>query len=264
MSEDRLAAKTMAEELNRINVRRQNIGSSIKAEVLSRLTDEYLADHKLVLMSGQEWHPGVIGIVASQVAETYCRPTVLIGINEGMGRGSARSVPGFNIYELLNIGQEYFLDFGGHEGAAGFEILPENIEKLQHKLTNAINERLKAADLVPQLEIDAVLEPEIISLNLIKGLDQLAPFGEGNPPPVFLTQGLTLIDQRTVGKDGRHLKLWLEKAGNRLEAVGFGLGPSASKARVGSKYDIAYNLEANEWNGFESAQFSLIDFKEVG
>jgi len=168
LSDDPLRAREMAQELGRINSRRQDIGGAIKEEVFSVLTDQYVADHKLLILSGDNWHPGVIGIVASQVVDTYHRPAVLIGINEGMGRGSARSIAGLNMYEILLTCRDLFLDFGGHEGAAGFAIRPDNIPELKRRLQRHVDEQVSPDSLVPRLEIDAPLEPEQVTLTLIK------------------------------------------------------------------------------------------------
>jgi len=263
LSDDPRQAGELARELGRINVRRQELGSSIKAAVFSSLTDAFVEENKLILLSGRDWHPGVIGIVASQVVEAFARPTVLIGVSDGVGRGSARSVEGLNIFGLLNTCRDLFVNFGGHEGAAGFEIVAENIPVFRDRLKAEVDERIKPEDLVPKIEIDAELLPAQISLNLIKSLDVLAPHGEGNPAPSFMMCGLSLSDFKKVGKTGKHLKAWFNKDGIDLEAIGFGMGDlNSPHLSVGNYYDIAFNLESNEYNGFEKAQLSLIDIKE--
>jgi single-stranded-DNA-specific exonuclease len=261
LASDEAAAKIMAEELDRINVRRQKLGAEIKEEVFARIDPAFLADNPLILLSGDKWHPGVIGIVASQVAETFGRPTVLIGINEGMGRGSARSVEGVNIFLLLDACRDLFLDFGGHEGAAGFAIIPENIPRLRERLMAAVKEQVDPAALELKLYIDAELKPAEISLGLIKELDRLAPFGEGNEAPIFQINGLPLTEFKLVGKNGRHLKAWFDLDGVRVETIGFGFASSGEKLVVGHKYDLAVNLGTNEFNGFEKAQLSLVDLR---
>jgi single-stranded-DNA-specific exonuclease len=206
----------------------------------------------------------VIGIVASQVVNAFSRPTVLIGVNDGVGRGSARSVEGLNIFSLLNSCRDLFIDFGGHEGAAGFAIKTDNIAELKERLKAEVEKRVRPEDLVPKIEIDAELAPQQITLGAIKELELLAPHGEGNPAPIFMIRGLALSDYKKVGKDGKHLKAWFEKDGVNLDAIGFGLGENNSPhLSVGNYYDIVCNLERNEWNGFESAQLMLIDVKEA-
>ncbi|MDD5594485.1 MAG: single-stranded-DNA-specific exonuclease RecJ [Candidatus Margulisbacteria bacterium] len=263
LSDNQLEAGELARELGRINSRRQELGSSIKEEVFSSIDENYLADNKLILLSGQDWHPGVIGIVASQVVDAYSRPTVLIGIKDGVGRGSARSVEGLNIFSLLNTCRDLFIDFGGHEGAAGFEIALLNIPELKSRLKDEVEKRIKPEDLIPKIEIDAELDPAQISLNMIKELELLAPHGEGNPAPVFMIKRVTLSDFRKVGKTSKHLKARFEGDGGvNLEAIGFGLGNLADGLAGQKEYDLAFNLECNEFNGFETAQLSLIDMRE--
>lgn len=262
LSDDPARTRELAQELNRINSRRQDIGSSMAKEVFSQLNEAFISQNKLVLLSGENWHPGVIGIVASQVVDAFCRPAVLIGVNDGMGRGSARSTEGLNIYEILDSCRDLFLDFGGHEGAAGFEISPENIPELKRRLSARVEEAIKPEDLIPRVKIDAEMGPSEITLSLIKELERLAPFGEGNPAPVFMLRGLCLSNFKKVGSDGKHLKAWFARDGINLETIGFGLGNLAGKLDYQKVYDIAVNLESNEYNGFETAQLSLVDVRE--
>ncbi|MFA5113644.1 MAG: single-stranded-DNA-specific exonuclease RecJ [Candidatus Margulisiibacteriota bacterium] len=263
LTDDPSKGKEMAQELNRINSRRQDIGAAIKDEVFAQLSDDYLAAHRLIVLAGENWHPGVIGIVASQIVDRYGKPAILIGINEGVGRGSARSVAGFNIYAILDSCRDLFLDFGGHEGAAGFEIEPARVPELQQRLGEQLAKNIDPESMVPKLELDAQIDPQEISLALIRELAKLAPFGEGNPSPLFMIGGLALAELKTVGKEGKHLKAWFGSNGIRLETIGFGFGALADKLDYNKEYDLAVNLEANEYNGFESVQLSLVDIREA-
>lgn len=260
LTDDPIQAKELAQEISRINTRRQSIGASIKEEAFAKLKDEFSQANKLIVLAGENWHAGVIGIIASQIVEAFNRPAVLIGINNGTGRGSARSVDGLNIYDILNSCHDLFLDFGGHAGAAGFEVKTDDIPELKRRLEAKAADSIRAEDLIPTVEIDAAVEPAQITLNLIKELERLAPFGEGNAEPVLMSSNLTLKDFKTVGKEGKHLKAWFEKDGVNLETIGFGLGES--QLIVGNNYDIAFNLESNVWNGFEKAQLGLVDIRE--
>jgi len=264
LTDDTVQAKALARELNQINLRRRDIGSNIKEEVFSKLDDKYVSENKLIFMWGENWHPGVIGIAASQVVDRFFRPTVLVGINDGVGRGSARSVEGFNIYGLLESCRDLFLDFGGHEGAAGFEIRSENIPELENRLKEKIDNLVTLEELRPRIAIDAELDPSAITMGLIKEMELLDPHGEGNPPPIFMSRGLNLIDIRRVGSKGRHLKLKFTDQSVNLDTIGFDMGSLADRLSYDGTYDVAYNLEANEWNGFEVAQLSLVDIREAG
>lgn len=263
LASDPAQARTLAKELNQINSRRQDIGKAIKEEVFSRLEEINIAENKLVVLSGENWHPGVIGIIASQVVDRYFRPAVLIGINDGVGRGSARSIEGLNIYELLDSCHDLFLDFGGHEGAAGFEILPAKIAELERRLRETIDVTISAEVLIPKVKIDAEINPATITLSLIKELEKIGPHGEGNTTPVYMSRNLQILDLRKVGSAGKHLKAKFSNGNISLETVGFGLGYLVNQLSYDKSYDIAYELSANEWNGFEMAQLSLVDIREA-
>ncbi|MFH1542635.1 MAG: single-stranded-DNA-specific exonuclease RecJ [bacterium] len=263
ITDDAENARSIATELQKINLKRRAIGTSIQDSVFNRITDEHVANNKVVVMSGEDWHPGVVGIVASKVVDTYSRPAVLVAVNDGVGRGSARSVSGINIYELLASCSDLFVEFGGHAGAAGFEIKPENINNFITRLQDHANKTVSNESLKPVIEIDAELAPNKISLNLVKELSRLEPFGEGNPEPIFVSRKLNLVEQRRVGGTGKHLKAKFADGPVTLEAIGFGLGDMSDNLNYNDKYDVVYNLQANEWNGFETVQLCLIDIRKA-
>ncbi len=260
ITRDQLKARTLALELNRLNSKRQSIGKQIQEEVFSKIGEN---PEKSIVLCGNSWNPGVIGIVASQVVEKYYRPAVLIGLNEGIGRGSARSIDGINIFGALNECRDLFSDFGGHKKAAGFEVVEDNIPELIRRLKEIIDEMMSDEDLMPTLEIETVLDPREITMGLASELELLDPHGEDNPPPVFASYGLKLIDMRRVG-DGSHLKARFTDGKVTLDSIGFSLGGMAPKLTLGDNYDLAYNLEVNEFNGFESAQLNVVDIRSEG
>ncbi|MFA4967931.1 MAG: single-stranded-DNA-specific exonuclease RecJ [Candidatus Margulisiibacteriota bacterium] len=260
-SKDKEEAAQMAQEINKINQRRQGIGENMQEEVFKIMAEQ--KGQKILIASGNDWHPGVIGIIASRVVDAYYRPTVIIGINEGVGRGSARSIDDFSIFGILDTCRDLFNDFGGHEGAAGFEIDPEKIPELKTRLLEKIDALITEDTLTPKIVIDCEISPRQITLGQIKELEALDPFGQGNPSPVFMTKALTLSDLKKVGAGGSHLKIKMSDGQATLEVIGFRMGDVAARLSIGKSYDIAYNLEANEWNGFESAQLNLQDIKEA-
>jgi single-stranded-DNA-specific exonuclease len=260
-STDPAEARSAAKTLTEINVRRQGIGVNIQEEVFAKIKSQD-SNEKIIIVSGENWHPGVIGIVASRVVDAYYRPAVLIGINEGVGRGSARSIDGLNVFEILESCRDLFLDFGGHEAAAGFEIDPKNIPELTQRLIAQAEAKVVPEKLIPKVTIDSNLSAPEITLGLIKELEIIAPYGQGNPAPAFSTLGLTVVESRTVGKDGGHLKLKFSDGKNYLEAIGFRMGEVQKELDFKKRYDIAYNLESNLWNGFETAQLNLMDIRE--
>jgi single-stranded-DNA-specific exonuclease len=256
-TKDELIAKKLALELNRLNSKRQSIGSQIQEEVFAKIGDK---PERSIVLSGNSWNPGVIGIVASQVVDRYYRPAVLIGVNEGIGRGSARSIDGINIFNVLKECRDLFTDFGGHKKAAGFEVVEDNIPELTKRLKEIIDGLVSDEELVPTLEIESALDAKDITMSLASELELLDPHGEENPPPVFISCGLKLIDMRRVG-DGTHLKARFTDGKVTLDSIGFSLGDLASKLKLGDLYDLAYNLEVNEFNGLESAQLNLVDIR---
>jgi len=262
-TDDPERARELAKELSQINTRRQGIGRDIKEEVFSQLNDDYVRDNRLVVLSGQDWHPGVIGIVASQVVDRFSRPAVLIGTSNGRGRGSARSIEGINIFNILSTCQDLFTDFGGHAGAAGFEIESGKIPELIKRLQKIGEERISPDDLRAKIEIDSIIDPSRITMTMVKELEILDPHGEGTPLPVFSSGGLTLSSAKTVGADGRHLKAKFTDGRVTIDVIGFGFGNYLGRLSYDRKYDIAYHLEANEWDGFETVQMSLVDVRET-
>jgi single-stranded-DNA-specific exonuclease len=257
ITKDELKAKTLALELCKLNTKRQSIGAQIQKEAFAMIDS---TPSKSIILHGNSWNPGVIGIVASQIVDKYYRPTVLIGINEGIGRGSARSIDGLNIYEALDSCRDLFNDFGGHKKAAGFEIQAEKIPELIERLRTRIEEDLIDEELVPLLEIESMLDPKAINMGLASELELLAPFGEENQVPTFASHDLKLIEMKRVG-DGSHLKARFTEGTVTLDSIGFSMGTLANKMKLGDNYDLAYNLEVNEYNGFESAQLNLVDIR---
>ena len=254
-------ANRTANEINQINIRRQGIGENIQEEIFIKIADQ--KENKMIIASGDGWHPGVIGIVASRVVDAYYRPTVLIGINDGVGRGTARTIAEFNIFETLDTCRDLFTDFGGHERAAGFEIDPDKIPELKARLLENAEQKISDDLLIPRIQIDAEINPGQITLGLIKEIESLGPFGQGNPAPVLMTKNLILSNMRKVGSGGSHLKIKMSDGSSNLEIMGFGKGDLAYDLSIGKSYDITYNLQSNEWNGFESAQLNLVDIKET-
>ncbi len=259
LASDETSARDMAHQLNKINAKRQSIGSEIQEEAFS-LAKNAPAEDGLIVLEGKGWHPGVIGIVASQLVDAFWRPVVLIGVCNGAGRGSARSVDGVNVFALLQSCKDMFSDFGGHENAAGFEISSDRIPELKKRLLTAAKNNIKPEDLTPSVKIDCGIKMENISLGLVKELEGLGPHGKGNPEPVFMTGGLKLVDLKKVG-DGSHLKAKFTDGRSTLDVIGFGLGDRAGELDYASNYDIAYGLRSSEWGGFETAELRLIDFK---
>lgn len=261
LEDDPQKAKNIADEINFVNSERQQIGTLIGEDVFSRINDP--ENTKLIMLSGKNWHPGVIGIVASRISERYNRPSILISDSGRVCRGSARSIEGFDIYKLLLSCKDIFSDFGGHKDAAGFEMPSDSIEELKKRLSREIEGSFTFDELMPKTKIDVELEPENISCELAREIETLAPFGQGNPSPVFMTRAMQVRSCARVGAKKSHLKLMLSRGGISLDAIGFGLGEFADEVPVDEKVDIAYNISVNEWDGFVLPQAQIVDIRRT-
>lgn len=259
LEDDPLKARMIAGEINRINTERQQIGGLIGDDAYSRLRDVDVK--QLIVLSGKGWHPGVIGIVASKIAEKFNRPTILISHDKDSCRGSARSIEGFDVYGLLASCRDLFSDFGGHKDAAGFEMPAGNIQALEDRLSKEIAGTIKIENLVPRTKIDAEIDPGMISLKLASELEKLEPFGSGNRSPVFVSKKLRITGKKKVGSKGNHLKLKLSNGKSVIDSIGFGMGAIDEKLIKDQDFDVAYNLSLNRWDGFEIPQMELVDLR---
>jgi single-stranded-DNA-specific exonuclease len=261
ITDDESEAKKLAEKLHYINAERQQLTNQvIKIAQKKHRESENFRETKVILLTHQEWHEGIIGLVAGRIKEEFYRPTVIISQGEEISKGSARSIAGFNIVEAIRECGEHLVDAGGHKMAAGFTIETKKINAFHKKLIEVAEQRLDQKLLSPIISIDACLKPTSINWDLLKKLKQFEPFGIGNPRPIFLTEGLQVSTVKTVGSDDKHLKLWL-KSSNNLSGIGFNLGHRADKIFAGDVIDIVYSLEENAWNGNRSLQLRIKDLK---
>ena len=213
-----------------------------------------------IVLADEAWHPGVIGIVASRVVEQTARPVFLIAVQGGVGKGSGRSIPAFDLHAALAACGDLLVKHGGHRAAAGLTVRPEQIPAFAERFNAVARERLTAADLVRDLRIDLELPLAEATDDIEKLLRHLEPFGIGNPGPLFAARGVTVASGATkIGADG--LKFLVESPAGRLEAVGWGLASRAADIRQGATIDLAYKLERNEFRGRSSLQLAVSDFK---
>jgi single-stranded-DNA-specific exonuclease len=263
LTEDANEARRLAEQLDATNRSRQEEDSRTLDEALHLLSDRYdpETDYGVVLWS-EGWHPGVIGIVASRVVECVHRPVVLVAVEQGRGRGSARSVPGFHLYEALHACAHHLGRFGGHRQAAGMDIEEARLPAFREDFNATARERLSAESLRPVLRPDLELPPGEADLDLAHWLSYLGPHGIGNPGPIFLARDVALEGAKVVGE--KHLKVALVAGRARLEAIGFGMAERhAPEALRGARWDVLYRLERNEWRGTARAQARLVDVRRA-
>ncbi|MCI0453425.1 MAG: single-stranded-DNA-specific exonuclease RecJ [Candidatus Dadabacteria bacterium] len=254
ISEDLGKAKELAKILNQENSKRQNIEEDIFLDAVSEVESnpEFLSSNSIVL-SSHNWHVGVIGIVATRLVEHYQKPTMLISIQEsGIGKGSGRSVQGIDIHAVLSGCKELFEQFGGHELAAGISIKEERINEFRKRFEKAVS--MSGKDFASKIRIDDVLGLSEITDEVVSELELLAPFGIGNPEPVFLAKSLDVLSERYF-KD-KHLSLKLKEKDRTFDAVWFNL---KEPIKLPSRIDLVFTPEFNLWNGKKEIRLRIKD-----
>jgi single-stranded-DNA-specific exonuclease len=262
-STDILEARRIAQVLDDTNQERQEIQKWTQEEadyLLSREVD--LRRDKVIVLASENFHPGVIGIVASRFAQMHYRPTVMIAIKNGMGKGSARSIPTFNLFKAFKECSQHLTQYGGHAYAAGMNIEKDRIAAFRQAM-NAVGERILTGDkMIPEVRIDSELELEKISLDCLQDICRMEPFGQGNPAPVFLTRDVTIQDVRFIGQEGRHVRFRAVRGKETRDVIGFNMGDAFQDIEVyGGRFNLAYELQSNEWNGKTTVQMKLLDLK---
>ncbi len=259
LTEDDREAAELAGLLNRLNQERQLVEEGIVAEAMQAA--EAAPGGPLVLAS-RGWHQGVVGIVAARLVERFHRPAVLIAVNdEGIGKGSARSVAGINVFEAIAQCRDSLDAFGGHAAAAGLTVREDRIPEFRARLAEVLQGPLSSPASRPRLICDAEVEPRGFSPAAVRELGRLGPFGSGNPEPTLLLRNLRIASARIVGTN--HLKLALTgRSGPRLDAIGFKMGSLESRGiSRGEPIDVACALDVNAWNGTERVQLRLKDVR---
>lgn len=241
-------AKDLVAVLDQVNLKRQQL--TIDALISARLM--VVEDKKVYVLSNTDWHPGIIGLVAGRIMEETGRPAIAIARGETFSRGSARSINGVNIVEVIRECQDILEAVGGHPGAAGFTILTEKITEFEIRITNLITQQNQPKEAI--LQIDAQLNLLDLKLDLAKRLQDFEPFGIANPKPLFATHGVQITDIKTVGQ-GKHLKFRIDN----IDCIAFGMGDLESKLKDGQKVNLAYSLEINSFRGVDKLQLLVKD-----
>jgi len=261
-------ARRIAEFLSEQNDHRRNTERRILAEAIEQVEQHgYDApDRRALVVAGRDWHPGVVGIVASRLVERYHRPTVVLCIDddERVAKGSARSVDGVSIHEGLHACAEHLQTYGGHDMAAGLKLDADRVDAFRDALIYWCNDRLAADQLRGTLKLDATCQVDEISLDLVDQIDRLKPFGPGNRRPLIrVGPSHVPAPAQRIGQTGQHLRLTLTGQRARLKAVGFGLGDHADTLRPGGHIEVVAEPHINEWRGRRSAELHLRDLREV-
>ena len=262
-STDLKEAKVLARELEQINKERKEIQEETVTEAESLFHHHVdMEKDRVIVLASEIFHPGVIGIAASRLVDKYQRPTVLIALEEGEGKGSGRSIPRFNLHKAFTDCSGHLIQFGGHAYAAGLSIKEDQVDAFRNAMNEVGHRYLTEEDLIPEVRVDAVLSLEEIGRSLYSRMALLEPFGTENPVPSFLSQGVKLQEVKVIGKEKNHVRFRAVQGKGRIEGVGFGFAEVLESVDPGADlFDIAYELNLNTWNGRDKLEIKLLDIR---
>jgi single-stranded-DNA-specific exonuclease len=264
---DPARAHAIAEDLAKKNTQRQAVQRDITAEAcaLAEQAGCDLPDCRAIVLASENWHGGVIGIVASKLVERYHRPTVLIALNgDGTGQGSGRSIPGYDLAEALHACREHLVGCGGHAMAGGLSIRREKIEDFAAALADHARQRLAEEHLQPVLHLDAETTLPALGFHVVDRLGRMAPFGQGNDRPALAVRGCRVVNPpKRIGRNGQAVSMLIEQDGVTLRAVGFGMGDLADRLAGGGAVDLAVRPQINTFRGRSNVELHLLDVREA-
>ncbi|MBR3560253.1 MAG: single-stranded-DNA-specific exonuclease RecJ [Oscillospiraceae bacterium] len=261
LTDDEAEAARKARELCELNRERQSVEQEIYAKAIEQLETLPPEEKYALVLASEDWHQGVVGIVASRLSEKYSCPSFMIHLADGVGKGSCRSYGGFNLFGALEACSDLLLGFGGHELAAGFTIEEANIPAFRKKMNRYVREHTGRTPPVSSLTIDAELtRPALVTLDEVERLGELEPYGAGNDRPVFCFRGALLESAQSVGQN-RHLKVRLQKGHATFEGIFFSVTADDAGVAAGSRVDAAFYLQINEFRGSRTVQLQLLDLR---
>lgn len=258
-------AEKLAQSINDLNNTRREFDSQITEEALQMIeNDPELYNAKSTVIFNENWHKGVIGIVASRLTDNYYRPTIVLTRSNGLITGSARSVKNFDIYDAIDHCSDLLLHFGGHKYAAGLSLLPENLDLFKKKFNQYVSDHIEEEMLVPEIEVDMEIDFCDITPKFLRILKQFAPFGPGNMSPIFKTDNVVDVGQSRAVGNHKHLKLVMKQKWNGNDSffgIAFQKGEYYERIRNGEPFSICYHFEKNEWQGKVNLQLNVKDIK---
>ena len=260
LTENIVEANRITEKLNNYNRERQEIEKRIFYEAILKITSEHLMNNNAIVIGSENWHHGVIGIVASKITELYFKPSILICFEGEEGKGSGRSIPGFDLHAALCSTSDYLEKYGGHEMAVGLSLKKSNFQKFRQKFEQIARDN-HTEDLVSVIKIDKEINLKDINLENVKQLKLLEPFGEANKTPIFIYKNLKIDSIRALS-EGKHLKLTLKDGNTIINAIGFNMGEYSEEFLIGDKIDVIGLLEINTFNGVENVQINMKDLRK--
>ena len=257
---DPVKAAEIAMQLHEDNSDRKEADSQITQEALQMLAGSPVAQEKKTTVLYQEhWHKGVLGIVASRLIETYFRPTIVLTLSEGVVCGSARSVPGFNLYEAIHACREYLLGYGGHFAAAGLTMQPDKVDSFREAFEKEVADHLKAEQLVPEVLIDSEISFADINFRFYNIIQQMRPFGPENKMPVFIARKVQNTGLSKIVKE-KHIRFVLNQGRHHFTGIGFGLADKFDLLSRHPYIDLVFKIEENHWNNTRTLQLTVLDF----
>ncbi|MFO0699318.1 MAG: single-stranded-DNA-specific exonuclease RecJ [Nitrospira sp.] len=262
-TESEREAQELAEELDQLNHKRRELEATILDEALSQVESRELPGG--IVLYARGWHLGVVGIVAARIMERFHRPTIVIAVNDdGIGKGSARTVPGFDLYHALAGCRDLLIAFGGHPSAAGVTIKEGRLPEFAERFAAAAEAWRRSTQSVPMLQLDSELRLDEVTFELIREIGTLHPFGAGNPEPTFAVKGLNILQARVVGE--KHLKMTVRQGASMpFDSIGFGMKSLEEQGlSLKTPIDVAFTPELNHWNGYDRIQLRIRDIRAAG
>ncbi len=261
LEEDEAKAAAFAATLDGLNRERQAMEEEIVQDAVG-MVEEWSELPGAIVLGSEAWHPGVIGIGAARVAERFHRPTLLISLSNGAGKGSARSIPGFDLYGALCECADLLDKFGGHRYAAGVSVRTERVPALAGRLSEIALREMGEDGFLRRLKIDAAVSVDEISLDFASEIERFAPFGVGNPEPVLVLRNAVVLSTSVLKE--KHVKFWVEAGSRRMGGIAWKFAPRAGELARGARVDLAFICGINEWNGSRNVQLELKDVKAAG
>ena len=263
ITRDQQEATEIAEELQETNAERQQIERTIFEEAYQSVLDQGPLADQCIVVAGEGWHPGVIGIVASRLVEAFYKPTMVISIHDGIGKGSCRSIDHCNMYEMLTFAKDTLIQFGGHAQAAGFSVQAEDIDALREKVSEYCRNTLTEEDYIPIVDIDGTVSSEEITIELIDQIATLEPYGMGNSTPVFAIPKIRVQNLYPMGFQKNHCKIILQGQQGPLDAVAWQGEHYMQEVFADDPVKVAFSLQKNEWQGVVTPQLVVQDLEPL-
>jgi len=256
---------SLAKKINEINIERQKTLQEIVAESKSIVQKEKLYKHKIIIVRNEKWPLGLLGLIASKIADEFTRPAIALNKEDDTFRGSVRSIEGINIMEILRKVEVDLKSYGGHAQAAGVSIEQKNYHKFEKKIITLCDSEIDASKLIKIIKIDCELNLSDINFRLLNYIKDFEPFGLGNPKPVFLVKNILIHDIKWLGKEKNHLKLKIksQKSNKIIDCIMFNCLEFISDIQIGDCIDLVFSLEDNVWNGNHNLQLKIVDLRKI-